>query len=334
METHPTTRHRPSTVLSSSLAVLFCFYSLLSFAKPELGFSFKSNKRISTIPFELVDNLIIIKLKLNEGYVVKAVFDTGVRSIILYGKKYRKELDFYKSRVVQVNGLGKGKKQVGVTAHNNYISLGDVEGKGVTLVHLAHDIPFQKLKEAHVDAVFGYQLFSKFIVEINYQNMVVTFKDPDHYTCDISAYRFPIEILDTKPYVTTTVSVHGAAPIQTKWLIDTGAAVDIIVYKTSHNFKHFVSSGVKKKTIGRGFKGIIKGETSSQKIQFGKILMGNKDVHVIDKRSDSNLSQQYGADGLIGGKLLRDFVITFDYVHGHVYFKPASKLNWPFQSTK
>ena len=90
MATHSKIRYRIHP--ASWLIVLFSFFYDSVHSKADTGFSLKENKKVSKIPFQLIDNLIVIDLKLNQYHSVKAIFDTGVRSIILYGKKFKKEL--------------------------------------------------------------------------------------------------------------------------------------------------------------------------------------------------------------------------------------------------
>lgn len=321
MATHSKFRYRIHP--ASWLIVLFSFLYNSFYSKAYTGFSLKENKKVSKIPFQLIDNLIVIDLKINESHTVKAVFDTGARSIILYGRKFKKQLDYTNTRIVNVSGLGKGKLQQGALAVNNSVEIGEVLGEGVGLVHMMCKIPFSKLSEANIEAVLGYQLFSNFIIEIDYGEMVISFHDPISFEKDEEAFDFDLDIIDTKPYITTKVTIDEDSEITSKWLIDTGASVDMIVYNTSYNYGYFINGKKKKNVIGFGFNGEIEGISTSKKIKLGGIQLGNKNVHIIDKYSDGKEGKQFGADGLVGANILKQYKVTFDYIGGHVYLKPV-----------
>ena len=49
-------------------------------------------------------------------------------------------------------------------------------------------------------------------------------------------------------------------------------------------------------------------------------------MYVVDKKTDNAICKGYGADGLIGANILKEYLVTFDYINEMVYFKP-NKLN-------
>ena len=292
----------------------------------ERGFFFKENKRISSIPFQVIDNLIVIDLELNDRKKVKAVFDTGIRSIMLFGSKYKKHLDYSYTREIPINGLGTDKRPTGNLTIDNSLDIGDIRGEGVAIVHVSHSLPFDILHQAGVEAVIGYQLFTSFVVEIDYNKQEVVFHDPKTYYNWNSSYSFPIEIIDTKPYITTSIKLGDQENVveNVKLLMDTGASVDMIIYGSSEKSKFFEHNSRKQQLIGFGLNGDIRGDEKACQLQLGPIDLGMNVVSIINPKSDDMISRRFGVDGLIGSKVLRNYVVTFDYIHKMVYLKSNS----------
>lgn len=297
-----------------------------TYSAGSIGFSLIGSKKESVVKFELINNLIIVPIQLNNGHRTKAVVDTGIRSVVLYGKKFREQLNFTNSRDVKINGLGKGRRQQGRLAVNNAVRIGDVLGEGVGIVNVDEKIPFEILSENGVEAILGYQLFSNFIIEIDYLNNEITFRDPIYFTANPEAHQFDIEVIDTKPYITTTIKIKNEhseiLAHDMKVLLDTGAALDMMIYHGSKNAKLFTLGKSNKETIGLGMNGEIGGySTTDLSIYVGGVNLESISVNVADRRSGKKYSKHYGVDGLIGGNVLKRYKVTFDYINGDVYLE-------------
>jgi hypothetical protein len=305
---------------------IFLLSSITTFSQKVIGFSLLDGKRESKISFELIGNLIVVPIRLNNGKMTKAVVDTGIRSVVLYGRKFRNNLDFTNTRNIRINGLGKGKRQEGKLAINNTLRIGDVVGKGVGLVSVDTEMPFQILNENGVEAIMGYQLFINFIIEIDYINHEITFRDPSSFLPNPNARHLDLEVDYSKPYTTTTIKIKDRQSeihaCKMKLLIDTGAGLDMMIYSRSKNAKLFMSKKSGKVRIGQGVNGDIQGIVAEKmKMNIGQFELSEVEVSFSDRKSNRKHSRYFGVDGLIGGNILKRYKVTFDYIHGVVYFE-------------
>ncbi|MEM7108186.1 MAG: hypothetical protein AAF519_08160, partial [Bacteroidota bacterium] len=72
------------------------------------GFNFLNNKTECIIPFELVDNLIVVPVKINENITVNLVLDTGGRSVILFGNNFKRKLEVL-DKEISLHGYGRNR---------------------------------------------------------------------------------------------------------------------------------------------------------------------------------------------------------------------------------
>lgn len=72
------------------ILILLIFYNFLN---AQNGFHLKATEKKNIIPFELINNLIIIPVKIN-GVELKFLLDTGVENTIFFSLDENKEIIF------------------------------------------------------------------------------------------------------------------------------------------------------------------------------------------------------------------------------------------------
>jgi predicted aspartyl protease len=186
---------------------------------------------------------------------------------------------------------------------------------------------------ADVHGILGYELFSRFVIKIDYQRKVLTIQDPGKFVPKGNYEMVLTKVEDTKPYIEARVQMKDASSSVVKLLIDTGASHGLILEPDSGPEikvppKHINS------IIGRGLGGIITG-------QIGRIaqleLGGYKIPDVITNFPDPNSYMDSIKDnrtifrhGAIGGEILSRFTIIFNMPYGRVYFKKNSSFKKKF----
>jgi len=70
------------------------------------GFKLEPNRNQSSIPFESLNNLIIIEVNINGDFPAKFILDTGVENSILFNKEICDTLNISINRHIQVPALG------------------------------------------------------------------------------------------------------------------------------------------------------------------------------------------------------------------------------------
>ncbi|MEM7548692.1 MAG: hypothetical protein AAF363_03400 [Bacteroidota bacterium] len=271
------------------------------------GFYFKDNLQSTGISFETWDNLVVLKALINEKYSVNLILDTGISSIILFSKStFKSYYDSY-HREIPVAGLGTGSPPKGILTLNNRIDINGIRGDGIGIVLMndAHALPRNILKK--IDGIIGYQLFSRFVVKINFKESVLELNEPACFAPKQNDIAIPLSVEMTRPYL--NVSVNGSS--DEYFLLDTGCSFAVL---------QFQNGGVKKrdtKPIGIGLNGRIYG-TKRKNISFssGKYDFKNQEViRVADTKSG-----KYRSSGTVGSGFLRQFdSVTIDYFGGMLY---------------
>src|SRR5204862_130091 len=113
---------------------------------------------------------------------------------------------------------------------------------------------------SEVHGILGYELFSRFIVKIDYERKLLTLYQPEAFHKGKKYEVIPIEIADTKPYASIQIVLANGTQVDTRLLIDSGASHPLLLDPSSDK-RIVVPPGAVSSIIGRGLGGEITGKT-------------------------------------------------------------------------
>jgi hypothetical protein len=297
-----------------------------------LGFVLPEGQKRLSVPFELHNNLIVVRVLLNNSLPLKFILDTGVRTTVLTEKSLTDLLNLTYSRKITIQGAGGEKIIDAYVANNITLNINGLIGHGHAMLVLEKDLlQLKNYLGVSVHGVLGYELFSRFVVEINYDRKVVIFHEPNQYRKRARFREFDLIVEDTKPYYYLDITIREGHTFRGKFMLDTGASHSLMINKLSDSLL-FVPSPSLESNLGRGLGGDIFGDVaridrvSIENFHFKEVIstFPNEETYMID------LDKIY-RNGTVGGGMLSRFRIVFDYVHSKLYLKKAHKYNRPFE---
>jgi hypothetical protein len=209
-----------------------------------------------------------------------------------------------------------------------------VHGEGHAMLVLEEDyLELRNYLGADVQGILGYELFSRFIVTLDYEKRELILTRPDRFRPKKKAQKLKISVEDTKPYITTSVSITDSATIKAKLLIDSGASHGLILEPDSNDTIRVPSNYVKS-IIGRGLGGVIMGKIG----RVAGVDLGKYDVRdVVANFPDPNsymdtlkTSRSVKRNGAIGGEILSRFRVTFDFPRENLYLEKNTSFKKRF----
>lgn len=292
------------------------------------AFTFVKNKNQTTIPFEVVNNLIIIKIAVNNNSdSMSFIFDTGIKPTLI--TSFSENITFQVTDKVMIRGLGNGQDIQVLISPNNSLSINN----DLTISNQVFYIfPFDKFELSKqlgmtINGIIGYSIFEKFIVQVDYETQKITFYNPLKFKKFKRLKKWekmPINIYNGKPYTTVEVNVNDTLKFNSKVLIDLGASDALWLFpQTFSNYKsiypptlYYLGQGLNGDIFG--FQTSIKSLKISNKYYFENISTSIPDTFSIQVPKDYDVE---GRNGTIGAELLRRFHILFDYQKGFMYIK-------------
>jgi hypothetical protein len=313
-------------------SVLFVSTSLHAFGQV-LGFALADGKKKVQIPIEVYNNLIVVPVVLNGALPLKFILDTGVRTAILTEKTFSDILNLSYSRKYSISGPG-GEQIIDAYITNNVsLELPGVTGRGHALLVLGEDyLELRNYLGTDVHGILGYELFSRFIIEVDYDKKVLTLSVPSRFKKKRKYQSIPIKIEDTKPYVTTSVVLADGTQLTAKLLVDSGASHGLMLEPTSDPRIKVPDSTVSS-VIGRGLGGEITGKVGRiESIRLGTYEIENAIANFPDPNSyfDSLKLGSTQRNGAIGGEVLSRFTVIFNFPKEEMYIKKNSSFKKKF----
>lgn len=306
-----------------SITIVLAAYCVPGMAQYQ-GFTLANPKaKRVAIPFELHSNLIVIPVVVNDGEELKFILDTGIRTAILTNSIYVDGLPSANDRIISLLGAGNVGQISAYVSNNISIDLPGVSANGNAMLILKEDyLMLESYLGTRVHGILGYEIFSRFVVEIDYINQQIILHKPEHFRPKRSYAAIPITIEDTKPYIKAQYKVDDTTYITLKLMVDTGASHSVLLNTYSCPDikvpeKHL--SGY----LGRGLSGEVYGHMG--RIDELKINKYELDDVIASFPEHNELAAEFtervSSNGNIGGSILKRFKVIFDYANGMMYLR-------------
>jgi PDZ domain/Aspartyl protease len=290
-----------------------------------LGFSLPEGVSRVDIPIEIHNNLVVVPIIINNQLPLKFIIDTGVRTAILTERVYSDILNLSYSRKYTLSGPGGQKLVDAYITSNVTLDMPGVHGQGHSMLVLDED--YLELKNSmgtEVHGILGYELFSRFVVKVDYEAKKLSLMLPNKFKPKKSYDVLPITVEDTKPFIHAKLQVNDTTTIDAKFLVDSGASHGLLL---EANSEPHITVPVKniKAILGRGIGGVITGRIGRIKsIKIGKYELTNLITNFPDDYaySDTLRKDRFTfRNGSIGGDLLSRFTVIFDFPGEKMYLK-------------
>ena len=297
-----------------------------------IGFDIMNGKNKITIPFESYNNLIVIPVILNHRMPLRFVVDTGVRTSILTDRTFTDILNISYNRKIPLVGADGDKQVIAYVANGISLKLPGVVGQGQALLVLEEDyLQLKNYLGTDVHGILGFELFSRFIVEIDYANKNLTLHEPYSFKPKNTRRSIPLEVQDTKPYIHTNFRLQDGSTVAAKLMLDTGASHSLLLDMDSHRALD-LPENVLRTNLGRGLGGDIDGHIGRiGSLDFGKYTFKDVLVSWPDPGSFTQVIRKTGRQGTIGGGLLTRFTVIIDYFNGNLYYKKNQNFHNSFE---
>lgn len=315
-------------------SIFFLLISISSGYAQVLGFSLPPGKTKVQFPIEVYNNLVVMPIILNGQLPLKFILDTGVRTSILTEKAYSDILNLPYSRKYTIAGPG-GEKLVDAYVTNNVtLDMPGVHGQGHAMLVLERDyLELRNYLGTDVHGILGYELFSRFIVKIDYEKKSLTLMQPERFKPNRKHTWLPITVEDTKPYIIVGLQMNDTTSLSAKLLVDSGASHGIFLEAES-NPKIVIPEKHVNTIIGRGLGGEITGKIGRIKaVEIGDYLVSGIIANFPDPQSyidTLKTSRTVFRNGSIGGEILSRFTVIFNFPGERIYLKKNSSLKKEF----
>jgi len=271
---------------------------------PDVGSS-----SVAIIPFDLEDNLIVLKVQVNGSKPLSFVLDNGAGMCVI-DPAVAKSMGLKPDETDQTTGAGAGKFDVSYVHDISF----DLPGAKLTAAKVGV-IDLSGMKTSlgiTIDGLLGYDFFMKYVVEVDYDARALRLFDPETYKYSGTGESIPVTIKKNHMWFKAKLKLAGLDPVEHEYFVDSGSSDslndDLVPKATSKKVE--VQGGV---GLGQPFKITL---NRAERFQIGKIVF-------------QNLNSASGGQK-IGGELLHRFTVVFDYKRQRMILDPNRYFNEAF----
>jgi Aspartyl protease len=273
-----------------------------------------SDGSVSTFAFDWRKGMIFVPVRINGSRPLSFVLDSGSTRTLI-DRHLAAILGLKASGGGSLQGAGAGRIPVEFI-HDVNIALPGVESKGYEL-STADLQPLEASLGVKVDGILGYEVFSRFVVTVDYEAKSLTFTVPQAFRPGSTALALPIEIRHKWPFVKAELVLPGPVTVQDSFLIDSGSS-DAVDHPIVMNLQSRVSG-----ESGVGLGAPVQGATArATSFRLGRYTVA---APIVTCCGASEATSR-----LIGNEVLRRFTITFDYPSSRIFITPNSYFGKPF----
>lgn len=295
---------------------------LFSPPQREKGYHFKDGADKAAIPFQLIENLIYLPVTVG-GDTRYWVLDSGA-SMSIIDKDYAEQHGLKVEGSIRGYGFGElfDLYFVGVPDHQVGSILFDSQK-----MYAAKDLSARSY-EPVMAGILGYDFLSRFVVEVDYDQQLVTFHDPDTF-----AYQGSGVTLDAPlKYRTFTLPTVVDGKFESLWSVDLGSYHSSIHYPFAE--KHGLEKRAGVEIVSQGMAGV----SLEKNIQFNCLQIDRfrLDHPLLSIPAEKGVGAT--ALGEVGGNLgnstLRHFRLFLNYPQQKVTLEEGKAFNKAFPQDK
>jgi hypothetical protein len=174
------------------------------------------------------------------------------------------------------------------------------------------------------EGTIGNDVLAEAVIEIDYARQTVRIYDPSTYQYSGRGKSFHLNLALGKPVVRAKFSEMNGKTLEGDFAIDTALDASMVI-SGKFGQAHHLHLGHTKTTLATDIE--LSGVQQPVFARIRQVSIGPYDVQdpiAVFSRGDSSAEVNARLAGEIGSKLLRRFIVTFDYPHQRVFLDPSS----------
>ncbi len=282
-----------------------------------------------TIPFELANRHIMLKVRVNTSRPLSFVLDTGDQFAIIDLER-AKELKLQMQGQVGMGGAGAA-THMGSFVTGSSFTLDGFEGFSQR-VELA--LPIARIAPRFgqdFDGIIGHNFIKEFVVEVDYPARVLRLHNKQGFAYTGSGESIPIQLRHGHPIIEAEVTPVGHSAFKGKFVIDLGSGAGLALYSPFVSEKRLLNPELK--TIRALGGGGVGGETTGRLGRVTELKLGTfKVAQPITLFSEDKAGAFASKEllGNIGAQIMNRFKIFLDYDNNRIILEPNGEFGKPY----
>ena len=300
-------------------------------AEASSAIRFAAGEAALGIPFRLVDDQIVLPVRINDTLTVDMILDTGFGfdGAMLLDMRLGMQLGLTKyAQLVPLGGGGAQTPKTAGLATGTTLGLAGVT-LGNPLLLVLQDST--SLAHWHVPGIIGKALMGC-VVEIDFQKRVLNLSRSLPRAGVALGHEFPITFEQGIPVVSAAIVTDRGREVPVRLLVDTGMSDVLLLRAAPHLDLRAPKRLIRpvRGVLAEGVNGPMRGSVGRVgRLKLGPLVLDDVLTSFVDE-ADLAAAFGNGIDGMIGNEILWRFTVVFDYSGGRMFLRPGKHLARPF----
>jgi predicted aspartyl protease len=285
---------------------------------------FVSGNSALRIPLEIDNNIILLRVRVNNSEPLKFIFDTGA-SVSVISPALATKLGLKTEGQVRGTATGGSIEASLIKGVKLSVTGAEVSNQLIAAISLGAIPCFE------FDGIIGYDFINQFVVEIDYANSVMNLYDPKSYSYSGKGEVIPISLADRTPLTDAKIVLEGSESAVAKLEVDTGGDGTFVI-NSPFVERHKLVAAIPKTVDGSGV-----GAGGEQKLLVGRVKAVHLGRLVIENptiglaRDTEGEGASDDNHGIIGGEIFRRFKLTLNYSRKQMILEPNKGFRDPYE---
>jgi hypothetical protein len=272
------------------------------------------------VPVDVYEGHVYVRVCVN-GRDLDMVLDTGAPSTSI-DLNTAKKAGLTLGAAGRVGGIGSGTSEAAKVVDASLVLSGTPFSQAIDI---GLDLyPMSKAMWHVLDGLLGYDFISRYVIAIDYEKEEMHIHDRRTFRYAGTGIVVPIKVIDTRVLADADLVLADSTTVRGRFIVDVGSNSGLSLAKPfidKHKLRDRTGPLVHPPSHGGvgGFTVVELGKISALRI--GAAEMKNMEV-VLHGETAGMLGRSDAADGLIGGEILRRYIVYFDYEGRRMILEP------------
>lgn len=279
-------------------------------------------------PFQLYGDHTFIKLKIDGSEPLDFIFDTGDGLTVIdmdVALKLNLPMDHSKKKA-SAHGTVEG-----VLIAHNYIEMDRVRLEDDITVYATSLLHLEQSIGRNIDGIIGYDLLQHYVVQLDEINKSIKLYKQDTYKYGGLGEGLDMTLEKYIPTVNATVQINDYDFLTERFFVITGAATTLdfntrfsekndLLQQTGDHYSYLIK--------GLGNQEFVQYEGRIRQVRIGKLKFDKLPVGISTSKEGVHANKKVA--GIIGNRLLKNFIVTFDYSRKKLYLEKYTGTQMDF----
>lgn len=294
----------------------------------ELDLRIEGNQKRVDIPFQLINNFIVVPVLIDNLLPVNFIVDTGAEHTIILDRTLTDAINARYQRVFEIVGSDLSTSLQALLAVGIDFKIGTkLTAKNRSVLVLSeNNFNFEELTGVPIAGILGGDFLMRFVLEIDYHRRVLRLHEPSNYQPGRRHEQLPAQFERNRAYLEGELVLSGQRQLRRLLLIDTGASLSLLLLSKEEEEVQLPDETILA-PIANGLGGQLMGMVGrARNFSIGKQDLGAMVLFYQDMPPFMD-SLNVLREGIIGNRALQRFNLIIDYPRRAVYARPVGR--WP-----